>query len=163
MCDGCGGINLDLLDQYLETCSKDESELIMILHFVQDTYGYIPKEAQFKIAMALNIPTSKVYGVVTFYSYFTDHPKGKYQISVCLGTACYVKGAQQVLEALEEELGIKFGQTTPDMQFSIAQTRCLGDCSNAPVIMVNEQLFPHVSADEVPAIIEKFREVTVNA
>ena len=115
------------------------------------------------IAKELEIPTSQVYGVVSFYSYFTENPKGKYQISVCMGTACYVKGGQAVLEAFEKELGIKFGETTEDLLFSISQTRCLGDCASAPVIMVNDQLLAKVTADEVPAIIEKYREIEKNA
>ncbi len=156
-------IDFTKLREFIPTTDRTESSLITILHMIQDTYGYIPKEAQYIVADELNIPTSQVFGVVTFYSYFTDHPKGKYQISVCLGTACYVKGAQDVLEALESELGIKFGQTTEDMLFSIAQTRCLGDCSNAPVIMVNDELLLKVTADEVPAIIEKYREIETNA
>lgn len=100
--------------------------------------------------------------MVTFYSYFLEKPRGKYQISVCLGTACYVKGAQDVLSTLEEELGIKYGETTSDLMFSIAQTRCLGDCSNAPVMMVNDELYGNVIPAEIPAIIDKYREEVRN-
>lgn len=157
--------NLDFsaLEDFIATTDRQESSLITILHMVQDTYGYIPREAQYIIAKELEIPTSQVYGVVSFYSYFTENPKGKYQISVCMGTACYVKGGQAVLEAFEKELGIKFGETTEDLLFSISQTRCLGDCASAPVIMVNDQLLAKVTADEVPAIIEKYREIEKNA
>lgn len=163
MCETIQSIDFSELQDFIATTDRQESSLITILHMVQDTYGYIPQEAQYIIAKELRIPTSKVYGVVTFYSYFTEIPKGKYQISVCLGTACYVKGAQDVLEAFEEELGIKYGQTTKDLLFSIAQTRCLGDCAAAPVIMVNDELIPKVHATEVPAIIEKYREIENNA
>jgi NADH-quinone oxidoreductase subunit E len=158
-------IDLDFseLKAFIATTDRQESSLITILHMVQDTYGYIPREAQYIIANELKIPTSQVYGVVSFYSYFTENPKGKYQISVCLGTACYVKGAQDVLEAFEEELGIKYGETTEDLLFSISQTRCLGDCAAAPVIMINDEVIPKVHADEVPAIIEKYRGIENNA
>lgn len=163
MCEHSSGFDFTELLKFIDGTDRQESSLITILHMVQDTYGYIPKEAQYLIAKELKIPTSQVYGVVSFYSYFTDHPKGKYQVSVCLGTACYVKGAGAVLEAFENELDIKFGQTTEDLLFSISQTRCLGDCASAPVIMVNEELIPKVTADEVPAIIEKYREIEQNA
>lgn len=157
-CSTCTGENFLALQDIINEVGNEESSLITILHKTQDLYGYIPREAQGYIAKQLNIPASQVYGVVSFYSYFVDKPKGKYQISVCLGTACYVKGALDVLTRLEKELGIKFGETTPDLQFSIAQTRCLGDCSNAPVIMINDELFGKVSPDEVPLILNKYRE-----
>lgn len=163
MCEEKSGMDLSELEAFIATTDRQESSLITILHMVQDTYGYIPQEAQYLIARELRIPTSRVYGVVSFYSYFTQIPKGKYQISVCLGTACYVKGAQAVLEAFEEELKIKHGQTTEDLMFSIAQTRCLGDCAAAPVIMINDEIIPKVTADEVPAIIAKYREEAGNA
>lgn len=150
-------IDFKPLKNIIDELGAKESSLISILHKTQDHYGYIPREAQGFIAKELGIPASKVYGVVSFYSYFVDKPKGKYQISVCLGTACYVKGAADVLKRIEEELGIKFGETTEDLQFSIAQTRCLGDCSNAPVLMINQELFGKVHPDEVPLILEKYR------
>lgn len=150
-------IDFKPLKNIIDELGARESSLISILHKTQDHYGYIPREAQGFIAKELGIPASKVYGVVSFYSYFVDKPKGKYQISVCLGTACYVKGAADVLKRIEEELGIKFGETTEDLQFSIAQTRCLGDCSNAPVLMINQELFGKVHPDEVPLILEKYR------
>lgn len=150
-------IDFKPLKNIIDELGAKESSLISILHKTQDLYGYIPREAQGFIAKELGIPASKVYGVVSFYSYFVDKPKGKYQISVCLGTACYVKGAADVLKRIEEELGIKFGETTEDLQFSIAQTRCLGDCSNAPVLMINQELFGKVHPDEVPLILEKYR------
>lgn len=158
MCKDCVQSEFHHLDKIIDETGNKESDLISILHKTQDHYGYIPKEAQAYIAKRLNIPASKVYGVLTFYSYFVDKPKGKYQISVCLGTACYVKGAADVLKRLEEELGIKFGETTKDLRFSIAQTRCLGDCSNAPVLMINEELYGKVHPDEVPMILAKYKE-----
>lgn len=159
MCNLKNHLDFSKLQDIIDETGTDESCLITILHKTQDLYGYIPREAQGYIAGKLNIPASKVYGVVSFYSYFVDKPKGKYQISVCLGTACYVKGAADVLARLEKELGIKFGETTDDLKFSIAQTRCLGDCSNAPVLMINDELFGKVSPDEVPLILNKYKEV----
>ncbi len=150
-------MDFEPLKKIIDELGAQESSLISILHKTQDLYGYIPREAQGFIAKQLGIPASKVYGVVSFYSYFVDKPKGKYQISVCLGTACYVKGAADVLKRIEDELGIKFGETTQDLQFSIAQTRCLGDCSNAPVIMINQELFGKVHPDEVPLLLERYR------
>lgn len=147
------------LKRIIDDIGYEEASLISILHRTQEHYGYIPREAQGFIAHELGIPASRVYGVVSFYSYFVEKPKGKYQISVCLGTACYVKGAADVLARLESELGIKFGETTPDLKFSIAQTRCLGDCSNAPVLMINNKLYSKVSPDEIPLILESYKEV----
>lgn len=153
----------DELTEYIKTVERSEKSLIAVLHKTQTLFGYIPQDAQMLIAKALNLPTAKVYGVVTFYSYFTEVPRGKYQVSVCLGTACYVKGAQQVLQAFQDELGIAAGETTKDRLFSIAQSRCLGDCANAPVVMINDESYAQVHADEVPAIIKKIREAEGHA
>ncbi|MDO5100338.1 MAG: NADH-quinone oxidoreductase subunit NuoE [Eubacteriales bacterium] len=161
MCMSNKGFDEAAVMKIIEETGRTESALIQILHRTQDLYGYIPREAQGFIAKQLGISAAKVYGVVSFYSYFVDKPKGKYQISVCLGTACYVKGAADVLKRLEEELGIHFGETTPDLKFSIAQTRCLGDCSNAPVIMINDTLFGKVTPDEVPLILAQYKEDAV--
>ncbi len=158
MCKNCVQCEFAQLKKIIDETGHTESSLITILHKTQDHYGYIPKEAQAYIAKELNIPASKVYGVLTFYSYFVDKPKGKYQISVCLGTACYVKGAAEVLKSLEDELGIKFGETTPDLKFSIAQTRCLGDCSNAPVVMINDKLYGKVQPTEVATILAEYKK-----
>lgn len=153
----------DELAAFIKTVDASEKSLIAVLHRTQTIFGYIPQDAQLMIAKALHLPTAKVYGVVTFYSYFTEVPRGKYQISVCLGTACYVKGAQEVLQAFQDELGIGAGETTKDLLFSIAQSRCLGDCANAPVVMINDELYAQVHSDEVPAIIKKIRETEEHA
>lgn len=158
MCNNKVKDDFNELKHIIDKTGHEESALISILHKTQEYYGYIPRQAQGFIAHELKIPASKVYGVVSFYSYFVEKPKGKYQISVCLGTACYVKGAADVLKRLESELGIKFGETTPDLKFSIAQTRCLGDCSNAPVLMINDKLYSKVSPDEIPLILENYKE-----
>lgn len=144
------------LEDFISKTQKNEAALIEILHKTQQLFGYIPQDAVLMISQETNIHASKIYGVVTFYSYFTEVPKGEYQISVCLGTACYVKGAEEVLREFERVLGIKAGETTPDRKFSIAQTRCLGDCSQAPVVMINEELYGNVEISDVPGIISKY-------
>ena len=162
MCNcSCSTGDFNAIKDIIDQIGREESSLISILHKTQEYYGYIPRESQAFIAKELGIPASKVYGVVSFYSYFVDKPKGKYQISLCLGTACYVKGAADVLARLEEELGINFGETTEDLKFSIAQTRCLGDCSNAPVLMINEEIYGKVSPDEIPIILQKYKDMEV--
>lgn len=148
----------DNLISFMKTKERVESSLIAILHHCQHTFGYIPQDAMSLAALYLNLPISKVYGVVTFYSFFTEVPKGKYAISVCLGTACYVKGAQQILGALEDELKIKVGETTEDKLFSIVETRCLGDCANAPIVMVNEEQYGHMDPDKIRKLVQKYRK-----
>ncbi len=147
---------LRALKDYLLDESLEESSLIEILHFTQDHYGYIPDEAQILIAERLHMSPAKIYGVVSFYSFFTQSPKGENQISICLGTACYVKGAQQVLGEFEKQLGIVSGETTSDGFFSISPTRCLGDCSQAPAVMINEDVFPNVKPSDVESILKKY-------
>ena len=124
------------IDELLAVCDEhnnDPGELINILHAAQGIFGYLPREVQEIIAGRLHIPVSKVYGVVTFYSFFTMTPKGKYPISVCLGTACYVRGAEKVLEEFQRQLEIKVGETTADGKISLAEARCIGECGIAPV------------------------------
>lgn len=131
--------------------------LMSVLHKAQELFGYLPIEVQKLISQELSIPLSEIYGVATFYSQFSLIPKGEYKIGVCLGTACYVKGAQEILDKLEEVLGIDVGQTTPDRKFSIDATRCIGACGLAPVITVNEDVYGKLSPDDVEEIIEKYR------
>ena len=148
------------IDEIKNVCRKygnDPGELINILRGVQDTLGYLPKEVQELIALQIGVPASRVYGVVTFYSFFTMKPKGKYPISVCMGTACYVKGSRKVLDKLEEVLGIQAGHTTPDGLFTLNATRCLGACGLAPVMMINEDVYGRLTPDEIPGIIAKYR------
>lgn len=148
---------------FIATKEPVESSLIAVLHRAQNLFGYIPEPAMVHIAEKLNITSAEVYGVVTFYSYFTLKPKGKYNFSVCLGTACYVKGAQDVLEALEDELGIKAGDTTDDRLFSIIPTRCLGDCARAPIVMVNETSYGNVTPESIRKIVRDYRKEAANA
>ena len=147
------------IDEIKNVCRKygnDPGELINILHGVQDTLGYLPKEVQELIALELGISAARVYGVVSFYSFFTMKPKGKYPISVCMGTACYVKGSRKVLDKLEEVLGIQAGHTTPDGLFTLNATRCLGACGLAPVMMINEDVYGRLTVDEVAGILKKY-------
>ncbi|PKK39542.1 NAD-reducing hydrogenase subunit HoxE [Clostridiaceae bacterium JG1575] len=146
------------LRDFIKGKPKNESSLISILHKTQNLFGYCPQEAQELIAKELALPVSRVFGVVTFYSYFTLKPRGKYNISICLGTACYVKGAQQLVAACSKELGIENGETTKDLLFSMAPTRCLGDCSKAPVVMINDQLHGEVTEKELVRILQDLRK-----
>lgn len=139
-------------------CDKFENsplELINILHEVQNSYGYLPVEVQRIIAHKLDIPSSKVYGVVTFYSFFTMTPKGKYPISVCMGTACYVRGAERVLDEFKEILNINVGGTTPDGKFSLSSLRCVGACGLAPVVLIGERVYGRVSPEDVAKILKE--------
>ena len=130
--------------------------LMPVMQKAQDIYGYLPIEVQKMIAEGLGIPLSKVYGVATFYAQFSLTPKGKHRVNVCLGTACYVKGADKVLEAIENKLGIKSGECTEDGMFSIDATRCVGACGLAPVILIDEDVYGKVEPEMVDAIIEKY-------
>lgn len=150
-------IDTDKIDEFLDGI-EDPSSLIEVLHKVQDFYGYIPKEAFNIIGDKLNVPYSKIYGVVTFYSRFSLIPKGKYNISVCNGTACYVKGAENIMNAFSEKLGIKLGETTKDLQFSVNETRCLGACANAPIVSVNDYVYEDVNVDDIERIISEALE-----
>ena len=124
----------------------------------QDIYGYLPIEIQEVIADNLNIPLSQVYGVATFYSQFALKPKGKYKIGVCMGTACYVKGSAKVLEKIQDTLGIGMKETTEDGLFSIEDTRCLGCCGLAPVMMINDDVYGMVTPEQIDGILDKYRK-----
>jgi len=139
---------------------KDETTpLMMILSQVQKEFGYIPFEVQEIVSERLNIPVSEIYGVVTFYSFFSLKPKGKFVIGVCLGTACYVKGAQQVCDKFSEVLGIKPGETTEDGLFTIDALRCIGACGIAPAVSINGKVYPKMSVTQVPQIVEEYRKL----
>lgn len=131
--------------------------LMPVLQEAQGIYGYLPIEVQTMIADGLGISLSEVYGVATFYSQFSLTPKGKHRISVCLGTACYVKGADKILEAVENHLGIKSGECTTDGLFSIDSCRCVGACGLAPVMMVDEDVYGKITPDQVAGILESYR------
>lgn len=146
--------------QLLEVINQLKSErgcLMPILQKAQEIYGYLPIEVQTKIADELSIPLEKVYGVATFYSQFSLYPKGRYKISVCLGTACYVKGSGDLYTKLQELLGIEGGQCTADGKFSLDACRCIGACGLAPVITVNEDVYGRLTAADVKDILAKYQ------
>lgn len=136
--------------------NNDAGELINILHSAQEIFGYLPKEVQEIIAACLHIPVSRVYGVVTFYSFFTMTPKGKYPISVCLGTACYVRGAENVLEEFQRQLDIKVGETTADGLFSLDSLRCVGACGLAPVVTIAGKVYGRMTPEKVRDVLSEF-------
>ncbi|MDR0430481.1 MAG: NAD(P)H-dependent oxidoreductase subunit E [Tannerellaceae bacterium] len=147
---------IDKLHAICGEYSNDASELINILHAAQGTLGYLPPEVQEVIASKLDIPVSKVYGVVSFYSFFTMTPNGKYPISICMGTACYVKGAEKILEELERQLDIKVGETTSDGLFSLDCLRCIGACGLAPVISIAGKVFGRMAPEKVKKILSEY-------
>ncbi|MGL4779992.1 MAG: NADH-quinone oxidoreductase subunit NuoE [Bacteroidales bacterium] len=137
-----------------ERFGNDPGELIHILHEVQHQFGYLPEEVQRLIAEQLHIPVSRIYGVVTFYTYFSMTPKGKYPISVCMGTACYVRGGEKILDELRRTLGIDMGETTTDGLYSLDCLRCVGACGLAPVVMVGEKVYGRLLPVDVRKLVE---------
>ena len=150
--------DLSLLDETIKEYAAVEGSLITILQHAQEIYGYLPTEVQTIIAKEMDIPLEKIYGVVTFYSQFSLSPKGKYKISVCLGTACYVKGSGDIYNKLMEKLGITGGECTPDGKFSLEACRCIGACGLAPVMTVNEDVYGRLTVDEIDAILKKYND-----
>lgn len=144
------------LDEVIAACNGDRSQLMHVMQEAQGIYGYLPREVQVMIAEGLDVPLEKVYGVATFYAQFSLSPKGKYDISVCLGTACYVKGAQSLTDKISEVLGIEPGECTADGKFSLEECRCIGACGLAPVFTVNGEVYGKVTADDVPGILAKY-------
>lgn len=136
---------------------ESKNDLIETLHKIQDLFGYIPKSQVTEIANTLDIPVATIYGVISFYSRFSIIPKGKYSVSVCMGTACYVKGASNILDVFSEELGIGVGETTDDQLFSIIETRCVGQCALAPVVNINEDIYPLFKVEDVKTLINQLR------
>ncbi|MBR4146801.1 MAG: NADH-quinone oxidoreductase subunit NuoE [Bacteroidales bacterium] len=132
-------------------------EVINVLHKVQGEFGYLPAEVQELVAKELGIPVSRVYGIVSFYSFFTMTPKGEHPISVCLGTACYVRGAEKVLDELKRQLGINVGEVTPDGKFSLTCLRCVGACGLAPVIEVGEKVYGRMTPDRVKDVLAEYK------
>ena len=147
---------MEKLEDILIDHKDVQGGLVPVLHETQELFGYIPEEAQKRISEFLNIPLAEIYGVTTFYSRFTLSPRGENTISVCLGTACYVKNSQGVLDRLKEELKIEAGGTTLDNKFTLEATRCLGCCGLAPVMMINDEVFGKLVPDDIPGILKKF-------
>ena len=146
-----------LITEICERYKDEPTPTMMILEDIQNEYGYIPLEVQELVSELTGVPVSEIYGVVTFYSFFSMNPKGKYVIGICLGTACYVKGSQLVLDKFSELLGIKPGETTPDGLFTLDVLRCIGACAIAPAVSINGKVYPQVKVDNVKAIIDEYR------
>lgn len=161
-CQGCAGVETDkfaVIDKIVAKYEGQKGSLIPVLHETQLVFGYLSEEVQAYVAEKLDIPLSEVYGVVSFYALFTTEPIGKYKISICLGTACYVKGSGDILAEFEKELGIKVGETTKDNLFTLQGCRCLGACGLAPVLTVNDKVHGRLVPDDVKSIIKQYREI----
>lgn len=145
------------LNNFIDSLETKDGALIEVLHRAQEIFGYLPKEVQTFVAKKLNLPLSKVYGVITFYSYFTTEPRGKNVINICMGTACFVRGSGDILKEFEKELGIKNGETTPDMKYTLGSLRCVGACGLAPVVTINDKVYGHFQKSDVKNILKEYR------
>lgn len=150
---------VELINGIIARYKNEPTPLLMILSDIQKEFGYIPLEVQELVSEGTGIPVSEIYGVVTFYSFFSLKPKGKYIIGVCLGTACYVRGAQNIADKFIEVLGIVPGQTTADGLFSLDALRCIGACSIAPAATINGKVYPKLTVNQIGGIVEKYRQL----
>lgn len=149
----------EICDRYV----NEKTPLMMILSDIQKEYGYIPLEVQEIVSQRTGISVAEIYGVVTFYSFFSLQPKGKYVIGVCMGTACYVKGAQQIVDKFSEIIGVKPGETSKDGLFTLDALRCIGACGIAPAVTINGKVYPKLTVAAVPQIIEEYKKMEGNA
>ena len=148
--------DVDFVKTICKKFNSDPQELINVLHGCQTHFGYLPAEIQELISEYLNVPVAKVFGVVKFYSFFTMTPKGKHPVSICMGTACYVRGAEKIIDEFKKELGIEVGGVTPDGKFSLSSLRCVGACGLAPVVLVGEKTYGRVAPDDVKGILKEY-------
>jgi NADP-reducing hydrogenase subunit HndA len=148
--------DINKIKEICTSFNNEPQELINVLHKCQEHFGYLPAEVQEVISNELLVPVARIYGVVTFYSFFTMTPKGKYPVSICMGTACYVRGAEKVLEEFKKELGLQVGQTTKDAKFSLSSLRCVGACGLAPVVMIGDKTYGRVAPDDVRKILKEY-------
>ena len=146
------------LKQVIDEFKHDKSNLMVVMQKAQDIYGYLPFEVQEMISEGMEVSLEKIYGVATFYAQFSLSPKGKYNISVCLGTACYVKGSGPIFEKLSEKLGIGADECTPDGKFSLTACRCIGACGLAPVMTINDEVYGRLTVDDIDTILEKYKD-----
>ena len=149
--------NVAKIEAICKEFNNDKGELINVLHKTQNTFGYLPEDVQEIIAENLNTSLAHVYGVVSFYSFFTMIPKGKYPVNICMGTACYVRGAEKILDEFRTFLDIKVGETTKDEKFSLSNLRCIGACGLAPVVLVGEKVYGRVTLDSVKEILDEYK------
>ncbi len=147
-----------IIDRIVEKYRSVPGPLIPVLHEVQGEFGYLSQEVQLMVAQRLNIPPVKVSGVVSFYHFFTDKAKGEYEVGVCMGTACYVRGAAEIVREFEKELGITMGETSNDQKFTLGITRCIGACGLAPVVTINDEVYGRLTVDKVKEIVQTYKE-----
>jgi NADH-quinone oxidoreductase subunit E len=157
-CDNLKEQYFNELSQFIDSLDDKNGALITVLHKAQNLFGYLSQDVQRFVAKKLNIPVSKVNGVVTFYSYFTEEPTGKYVINTCMGTACFVKGSGDVLSEFENRLNIKVGETTEDGKYTLQVLRCVGACGLAPVVTVNDKVYGHFTKQMVDKILDEYKE-----
>ena len=146
------------LQEVIKENCHDKSNLMVVMQKAQDIYGYLPFEVQQMIAEGMDVPLEKVYGVATFYAQFALSPKGKYNVSVCLGTACYVKGSGDIFDKLQEKLGIGADECTPDGKYSLTASRCVGACGLAPVMIVNDEVYGRMTVDQIDEVLAKYQD-----
>ena len=144
------------IEAFIEKWQDKPGNLIMVLHRVQEEFGYVPRQAAFEVAAALDIPVAKIYGVITFYHLFRLTKPGRNQIAVCMGTACYLKGGQDLIDECERKLGVGLNTVTEDGEFSVEAVRCIGCCGLAPILTVNGEVFGHVETKQMGKIIDQF-------
>ena len=154
-CNSNPNSKFDELESYINGLDEKSGALIAVLHRAQHIFGFLSDDVIFFISEKLGVPTSKIYGVITFYSYFTVKQRGKYVINVCLGTACFVRGSEAILREFEKQLNIKSGDTSSDMKFTLSELRCVGACGLSPVVVVNDKVYGRVEKDQVKKIIEE--------
>ena len=155
-CNSLTQENFKTLKKFIDDLPSKEGALIEVLHKAQGLFGYLPQEVQSFVAENLDVSVSKVYGVVTFYSYFTIKPRGENVINVCMGTACFVRGSADVLEEFQKKLELKNGETTGDGKFTLGSLRCVGACGLAPVVTINDKVYGHVTVDQVDKILAEY-------
>jgi NADP-reducing hydrogenase subunit HndA len=157
-CCSCVDEREQQLQEIIEKYKNMKGALIPVLHEAQEVYGYLPMSVQKKIAEGLNVPLAEVYGVVTFYTQFYLKPKGRFRINVCMGTACYVKGANKILDELQQRLGIRVGDCTDDGKFSLEACRCIGACGLAPAIMINDEVYGRLTPQDVQKVLDLYKD-----
>ena len=161
-CCGCGQESEEALQARIRTLAREyrgrEGSLIQVLHMAQTIYGYLPLEVQKIVADELELPLSRVSGVVTFYSFFSTQPRGRHTIRVCLGTACYVRGGKKIVERLQQLLGVGVGDTTPDRKFTLEVARCIGACGLAPAMSIDDTVYKQVNPDRLESILARYDE-----
>jgi len=145
-----------MLDEIISRYKGRSEALIEVLHQAQEAFGYLPRDVQVQVARKLNVPLNRVYGVITFYNLFTMVPRGRHTVSVCMGTACYVRGGKMIMENLKNLLRIEEGGTTEDRKFSLEVVRCVGACALSPVVTIDEDVYSHVEVTQIPEILEKY-------